>query len=225
MGPALGLKPHRNAAFMLAIGLDTPMSVTLSAGPLGPTESLHGPMLLIPAHRLHHLHAQGQMVFVYLDGLSDEVDALTYPDLLHAHRRIASVPREALRHWSLRRWRAELGVPAAETGNARAEAVARLMFDDPERFPSLAEAARAASLAPSRFHHVFRREVGAPFRRYRLWCRMGLAIAAFGKGVSLTVAAHETGFSSSAHFSSQFVRMFGLAPSLLMGLKPEIRVD
>jgi len=52
---------------------------------------------------------------------------------------------------------------------------------------------------------------------------MGIAITSLGSGANLTDAAYEAGFSSSAHFSHQFLRMFGLPPSALKALKPEIR--
>jgi AraC-like DNA-binding protein len=35
-------------------------------------------------------------------------------------------------------------------------------------------------------------------------------------GASLTTAAHQAGFSSSAHFSAVFREMFGLAPGTLL---------
>jgi len=44
---------------------------------------------------------------------------------------------------------------------------------------------------------------------------MGAAVHALVAGVSLTAAALDAGFSSSAHFSAAFREMFGLAPSRL----------
>ena len=41
---------------------------------------------------------------------------------------------------------------------------------------------------------------------------------ALGGGLSLTDAALEAGFSSSAHLSASFRDMFGLAPSTLVAL-------
>jgi AraC-like DNA-binding protein len=75
--------------------------------------------------------------------------------------------------------------------------------------------AQGARLSPSYFQHLFKTETGVPFRRYRSWARMGAALKAVRSGCSLTEAAHAAGFSSSAHFSSAFARMFGLPPSRL----------
>lgn len=165
------------------------------------------------------------MAFLYLDELGDDVRQVGTLDMSEAHGAIAAEARDALRLWDLERWRSALGIAAAQPVDPRAAAIARAMVDDPGLYPSLAEAARAAALSPTRFHAVFRRQVGAPFRRYRLWRRMGLAMMALAAGANLTAAAYEAGFSSSAHFSHQFLRMFGLSPSALMALKPEIRYE
>lgn len=66
--------------------------------------------------------------------------------------------------------------------------------------------------------------VGMPFRRYRLWRRMAVVMQAIAGGESLTAAAHGAGFASSAHLSSAFRAMFGLAPSELIGLGVEIEI-
>jgi AraC-like DNA-binding protein len=68
-----------------------------------------------------------------------------------------------------------------------------------------------------RLQHLFREGHGVPFRRYRLWRRMALAMRVVRDGGTLTAAAHAAGFASSAHFSTAFRRMFGLAPSRLTG--------
>jgi methylphosphotriester-DNA--protein-cysteine methyltransferase len=62
---------------------------------------------------------------------------------------------------------------------------------------------------------VFKQTAGLPFRRYKIWARMGSAVQAMASGRSLTDAALDGGFGSSAHFSTAFREMFGLAPSQL----------
>lgn len=76
--------------------------------------------------------------------------------------------------------------------------------------------AESIGLSPSRFQHVFTKEVGVPFRRYRAWCRMRAAIRAVVNGSNLTAAAHAAGFADQAHFARDFRRTFGApaTPSL-----------
>ena len=78
---------------------------------------------------------------------------------------------------------------------------------------SVSEAAAAAGLSASRFQHLFTREVGVPFRRYRAWHRLRAAIREVVGGSSLTAAAHAAGFADQAHFTRSFRRTFGAPPS------------
>jgi len=73
-----------------------------------------------------------------------------------------------------------------------------------------ATAASVACLSESRFSHLFVEETGLPFRTYVLWRRLMKAVERRSLGESLTEAAHQTGFSDSAHFSRTFLRMFGI---------------
>jgi AraC-like DNA-binding protein len=223
LGPALGLKPHRNAAFTLAVGLDAPIRLTLLADRSGSSTTTEGSIVSVPAGHLHRLEAQGLMAFLYLDALGDDATRIGPSDMLAAHRILTAEKRDALRLWGIKRWRMVLGVSPPVMVDPRAAAVAQAIVRDPDTYATLSEAARAAALSPTRFHAVFRQHLGAPFRRYRLWRRMGHALVRLGSGANLTEAAHTAGFASSAHFSYQFSRMFGLSPSALMALRPEIR--
>jgi AraC-like DNA-binding protein len=78
---------------------------------------------------------------------------------------------------------------------------------------SVTVAADAAGLSASRFQHLFTREVGVPFRRYRVWHRLRAAIRAAASGSSLTSAAYAAGFADQAHFTREFRRTFGAPPS------------
>jgi AraC-like DNA-binding protein len=82
---------------------------------------------------------------------------------------------------------------------------------------SLEQVAREVFLSPSRFAHLFSAEIGVPFRRYLLWRKLSTAMQQFGRGENLSAAAHSAGFADSAHLTRTWVRMFGMAPTLMVG--------
>jgi len=82
---------------------------------------------------------------------------------------------------------------------------------------SLEEVAKEVFLSPSRFAHLFSEEVGLPFRRYLLWRKLTRAMQAFGRGVTLSAAAHEAGFADSAHLTRTWIQMFGITPTVMVG--------
>jgi AraC-like DNA-binding protein len=235
LGPAFGLTPHRNATAVLAVALDETLEVAGDPeNPDGIYRSARS--VLIPPNTLHHLRiAGGRMAFLYVDPLSR--------DLVSLHARMQDVtPRAAfdligeggvievlarvadggITADEARKALTELlGIGSRADPDARILAALRRMRDQPHRSHSMAELGACAGLSASRFLHLFKAETGVPLRRYRLWNRMGAAVAAFREGRSLTEAAHAAGFASSAHFSTAFRDMFGMMPSeFLKGLEP-----
>lgn len=75
------------------------------------------------------------------------------------------------------------------------------------------EAAEAVCLSQSRFSHLFRKETGMTFASYLVSQRILYVYAQRFRGESLTEAAIEAGFSSSAHFADVNRRVFGLTAS------------
>jgi AraC-like DNA-binding protein len=228
LGPSQRLSPHRNAVACLALGLEAVFEVSNNPED-DASDYRHCRSVLVYPSTLHHFRdARGVMAFLYLDVLSTDLehigslmrarDGRAAFDLACEHEVIA-----VLR--SL--WQGDTTWPQARAALARdllgsprprdrriKEAV-RKIAADPAGRPSAAELARAAKLSESRFLHLFARETGVPLRRYRLWCAMGAALKRIAEGVSLTGAALEAGFSSSAHFSAAFRDMFGMEPSRL----------
>lgn len=78
------------------------------------------------------------------------------------------------------------------------------------------QAAATAGLSASRFNHLFSEQMGVSFRSYRTWSQVRSAIGALATQPSLTVAAHESGFFDSSHFSNAFRKTFGNTPSCLL---------
>ena len=81
---------------------------------------------------------------------------------------------------------------------------------------SIDEAAAKAFLSPSRFAHLFKQQVGLPFRRYMLWRKLTRAMVIIGRDRTISTAAHEADFADAAHLTRTFYQMVGLPPSLLM---------
>lgn len=107
-------------------------------------------------------------------------------------------------------------LPVRPVGNPRIAAAIDFMSRRMRSAISLQDVAAAVHLSPSRLRHLFVQETGTTFRGYVLWLRINRAVAAMMEGRSWTDAAHETGFSDSAHLSRTFRRMFGFNPSTLI---------
>ena len=224
VGPALGLSPHKNAVATLAVALDRPFELRFLDE--DPAESARScAIALVPPNRLHHLRANGDMAFLYLDAQDAAAEDLARRDrpdaLLVDHLR-------ALRHASritiadFERGLRLLDLAPRSDATGPMAAVVRRLDRRPQDFGSVAQVARSAGLSASRFQCLFRAATGVPYRRYRLWRRMALVARLLASGATLTQAALEAGFSGSAHLSAAFRAMFGIKPSLLLSLGADI---
>ena len=81
---------------------------------------------------------------------------------------------------------------------------------------SLPQVADAVGVSPSRLRHLFVAETGATYRGYVLWLRINRAVAIAMAGKTWTDAAHEAGFTDSAHLSRTFRRVFGVSPAMVI---------
>jgi len=216
VGPALNLTAHRNAVAVLALGLDGPFEVAEAPGdPASAWRATRS--LLIAPDALHHLRAtEGRMAFLYVDPLSRDLerlgDGIDTGVLLTLLRGLADGARDwpSVRRELTPRLRADADPP-----DPRIRTALDALHADPAARLSLDQLAGPAGLSASRFRRLFRAATGVTLRRYRLWIAMGAATRAIAAGESLTAAALDAGFSSSAHFSAAFREMFGLEPSRL----------
>jgi AraC-like DNA-binding protein len=232
LGPALNLSPHRNAVAVLCAGVTGDFQVASNPA-MHHSDYVTCRTALIPANTQHHLRAGDQtMAFLYVDAQSDD-----YASLRAAMSRIedrigvglAGEPeylRALVGLHGGKPWREvreqiaavlRLHVPARKDERI-AEAI-RHLHTAPAENSRLSDLAERANLSPSRFLHLFKETTGVPFRRYRLWARMGMAVRGAVTGRTLTQVAHDAGFSSSSHFSAAFREMFGMPPSLLEQFK------
>ena len=169
------------------------------------------------------------MAFLYVDPRSGDVDALSSRCRLRTaragyHLRGEEQVVEALLALAAGRatWarsqetlRELLGLSGARALDERIQRALDVLHAEAGNRPSLEALAQIAGLSPSRFIHLFKAATGVTLRRYKLWLAMAVALRSMKRGETLTEAALEGGFSSSAHFSSAFREMFGLEPSRL----------
>lgn len=71
--------------------------------------------------------------------------------------------------------------------------------------------------------HTFRKEVGVPIRRFRVWFRLKAAALYMQRGSSLVDAALAAGFYDQPHFSNAFREPFGIQPGLIFREGVQIR--
>jgi len=84
---------------------------------------------------------------------------------------------------------------------------------------SLDTIANQVSLSPSRFLHLFKQEMGISYRRFQLWLRLLSSIDLLTQSHSITLVAHDSGFSDSAHYSRTFKECFGYTPNEFRKMK------
>ncbi len=108
------------------------------------------------------------------------------------------------------------GAPPSRRIDPRVTRVLAAIRDADDLRISIDDAAAMAFLSPSRFAHLFKQQVGLPFRRYLLWRKLTRAMLVIGRERTIATAAHEADFADAAHLTRTFYQMVGLAPSVLM---------
>lgn len=216
VGPPLGVGLHRGAVTCFALALDGTLQVTAPER-TGPLRSA-----LIGAGLSHEIEVRGTAAaFLYLD----PVDALTAS--LRAcmrpiqHRLHVDHPRAAVLAKALAAGGGLEVFPTTAMASLDlriARVLAKLRRGEWLQ-ADVDEVARAIGVSGSRFMHLFRANVGVPFRRYRHWARLHHAVKHFGTGSTWTTAAVESSFASSSHLTEVFRSMFGVPPTALRGIQ------
>jgi len=104
-----------------------------------------------------------------------------------------------------------------------ARALARLQ--SPLSSPVTAQACAAeAHLSFSRFLHLFKQEVGAPFRSVRTWTRARSVLHHVNREQSLVHVALEIGYPDSTHFSHSIRQTYGLKPRDIFAGSRKLRI-
>jgi len=112
--------------------------------------------------------------------------------------------------------RAFFGEPlAARRLDVRVQKVLQRLKGNPNTALNAEECAEQACLSTSRFLHLFKAEVGAPFRSYRAWHRARSLLYHVKEQSSLTDFALNYGYPDATHFSHSIRRFAGLTPKVI----------
>jgi len=114
-------------------------------------------------------------------------------------------------------------VPVSEL-DPRVQRALNIIRALPEKHISVNDLAAQVFLSSSRLAHLFRQQTGLPIRRYLLWSRLLDATRLMAQESDLSKAAHQAGFSDSAHMSRTFQKMFGITPSEIFKNKALVEV-
>ena len=221
--------PHAHHAIQVAISLDGKVSIQ---GERGDWQTGRG--FIVRPDAVHSYKPNGSLgAMIFVDPESAEGAWLTTPlrdeitlvpdtrldGCVREFKRLVDSPFESLGIPELIRHCVQAlsaGAPPSRRLDPRVTRVLVAIRSSDELRMSIEDAAAMAFLSPSRFAHLFKEQVGLPFRRYMLWRKLTRAMVVIGRGQTISTAAHEADFADAAHLTRTFYQMVGLAPSLLM---------
>lgn len=225
IGPLTYNAGHQHGAPVFLAGIYGPFRLRVAG-----SEWLSCRTAMIPAGVVHELDVGGEPIGVfYVEPSLAGAEALT--PLMGDRREVNGALAGASGEVRLMRELWEDGASPAWAGealdtlldfgelrarrhiDARVAGVVAALHGSDDAAAAVAAHAAHAGLSASRFQHLFSREVGVAFRRYRAWTRMRRAIAEIAGGSNFTTAAHAAGFADQAHFGHDFRRTFGAPPS------------
>ncbi len=210
-------------SYTVYVAVTGTLRVRLGDGPWQTSE-----MAVVPPYEPHQVLVEGRLVNVIhieaetvdADALPRElkgrgaVDAPAFVRLVQQRQRELSQGGHAVDLMTLNFDQTFFGTELAprRIDNRIADVLARIKRDPSA--PGIAEEyAEMAHLSFSRFLHLFKQEVGAPFRSFRTWKRARNLLHYVNRTSNLAYVALDTGYPDSTHFSHSIRKVFGLKPS------------
>ena len=108
--------------------------------------------------------------------------------------------------------------------DARINRVLEQMRNSPSHTTTAQQFADAVGLSVSRFLHLFKAEVGTPFRSLRTWKRARSLLHHVKRETNLLHVALDAGYPDSTHFSHSIRQVYGLKPRDLFAGSRQLRV-
>ncbi|MGE3344790.1 MAG: helix-turn-helix domain-containing protein [Vicinamibacterales bacterium] len=221
--------PHEHHAIQVVVAVEGGFSIRGERG-----DWRHAPGVVVRPDVVHSFNgnnALGAMVFVDPEStegvwlktsLRDDITLVPESRVARCAtelRRFMDHPMESLEIGDLIRHCVQAlcaGAPPSRRFDERVTRVLEAIRAADELRMSIEDAAALAYLSPSRFAHLFKQQVGLPFRRYMLWRKLTRAMLVIGRDHTISTAAHEADFADAAHLTRTFYQMFGIPPSVMM---------
>lgn len=182
---------------------------------------------IIPPYTPHRISSESRFIYI-LKIEAETVDMANLPDFLTLSGAV-DIP------WFVDRVRQSNQTVAAKLGrsdlsssefdhfffdttlpkraiDSRIAAIIDKIKRDPSCPSPAEESAAAAHLSYSRFLHLFKQEVGVPFRSFRAWKRARSLLYRVNRDENLANVALNAGYPDSTHFSHSIRHVFGLKP-------------
>jgi AraC-like DNA-binding protein len=106
----------------------------------------------------------------------------------------------------------------------RIAAVLESIKNNPCTVAAAEQCAEQAKLSFSRFLHLFKEQVGAPFRSVRTWKRARSLLQHVNSDSALVYVALDIGYPDSTHFSHSIRKTFGLKPKDIFAGSRKLRI-
>jgi AraC-like DNA-binding protein len=224
--------PHAHHAIQIFLALDGAAAISTSSGTSGDWREGRG-ILVRPdvEHSFNARGATGALLFVdpessegvwlqsVLDGDITFAPAARLEKCLAELQSFLERPLESMAAGDLVRHCVQAfcaGAPPSRRLDPRVTKLLAKIRQADELRLSLEDAAGVIHLSPGRFAHLFKDQLGLPFRRYLLWRKVMRAMLAIGRESSIADAAHASDFADAAHLTRTFHQMFGIPPSVMM---------
>ena len=209
--------PHRHMAAHIIVSLNGNICVEAEGTPF------LCPGVVLPSGVLHKIDTRDNPVLVFLfDGTTavahqaKKIRTLSESDrdeIAKFYHRFETTSENFLFHGFVEKVLSVLDLPGSDccvNDDRIKTAMGSIRFFMTEK-TTCKDIAQTVHLSQSRFSHLFHQETGMTFAAYLIYQRIVYAYKQILSGKSITEAALEAGFSSSAHFSDVNHRIFGLS--------------
>ncbi|MCC5811620.1 MAG: helix-turn-helix transcriptional regulator [Ectothiorhodospiraceae bacterium] len=238
VGQVPDISVHQHPAPALCLGLRQPFEIADAETGLS---GFHDNVLVPAESRSPAMLSRGEpMGFVFVG--ADHASYQTLRRLAGERPTPGAVPNgERLRdvlHWAyaespdfnslMEQMALLLPEPTEPLMDERVRRALQIMGQDLSGRMTLEDVAARVYLSPTRLVHLFKRETGLTFRRYRLWVRVMVGVNVLGHEepmpVTLTRLALTVGFADLAHLSRTFRQNFGLRPTSVLRMDGSLTV-